>query len=192
MSATKNECNQGSPSIYRPEANAWISKRSSDLDYKGVFWFSTVLVLRSSFLQSSFSSHDENICSVDTFECLAPDRFLWSERSKIKFQDVFSSSSIKEKIDRLNMITGQGDDDVDSLIQAVTDVIVSAGDMTLPRKTFKFKKKKTHKLHKKWYDKDCHSLLRELKAAKNAFNRNTDNAYLRSIFFSKNLKIIKD
>ena len=36
MSATKNECNRGSPSIYRPEANAWISKRSSDLDYKGV------------------------------------------------------------------------------------------------------------------------------------------------------------
>ena len=61
---------------------------------------------------------------------------------------MFSSSSIKEKIDRLNMITGQGDDDVDSLIQAVTDVIVSAGDMTLPRKTFKLKKKKTHKLHK--------------------------------------------
>ena len=40
------------------------------------------------------------------------------------------------------MITGQGDDDVDSLIQAVTDVIVSARDMTLPRKTFKLKKKK--------------------------------------------------
>ena len=40
------------------------------------------------------------------------------------------------------MITGQGDDDVDSLIQAVIDVIVSAGDMTLPRKTFKLKKKK--------------------------------------------------
>ena len=40
------------------------------------------------------------------------------------------------------MITGQGDDDVDSLIQALTDVIVSAGDMTISRKTFKLKKKK--------------------------------------------------
>ena len=49
MSATKNECNRGSPSIYRPEANAWISKRSSDLDYKGVF-----ALIRIGFLQSSF------------------------------------------------------------------------------------------------------------------------------------------
>ena len=84
------------------------------------------------------------------------------------------------------MITGLGDYDVNSLFEAVTDVIVSAGDMTLPRKTFKLKKKKktsqiTQK--KKRYDKDCRSLLRDLKAAKNAFNRNTDNAYLRSIFF---------
>ena len=64
------------------------------------------------------------------------------------------------------MITGQNDYDVDSLIEAVTNVIVSAGDVTLPRKTFKLKKKKkAHKLNKKWYDKDCHCLLRELKAA---------------------------
>ena len=111
-------------------------------------------MLTAKFLLASNLCHDENICSVDTFECLAPDRFVWSEHSKIKFQDVFSSSSIKEKIDRLNMITGQGDDDVDSIIQAVTYVIVSAGDITLPRKTFKLKKKKTHKLHKKWYDKE--------------------------------------
>ena len=48
------------------------------------------------------------------------------------------------------MITGQGDYDVDNLIEAVTDVIVSAWDMTLPRKTFKLKKKrKTHKVHNK-------------------------------------------
>ena len=37
MSITNNDSNRGNPSIYRPEANAWISKRSSDLDYKGVF-----------------------------------------------------------------------------------------------------------------------------------------------------------
>ena len=45
----KNECNRGSLSIYRPEANAWISKRSSDLDYKGVF-----ALVKIGFLQSSF------------------------------------------------------------------------------------------------------------------------------------------
>ena len=106
-------------------------------------------------------------------------------------------SSGELKIDSFNMNTGQGYYDVDSLIEAVTNVIVSAGDMTLPRKTFKLKKnkqKKTQKLNKKCYDKDCDCLLRELKAAKNAFNRNTDNVYLRSIFFffQKKIKNIKD
>ena len=56
MSATKNECNRGSPSIYRPEANAWISKRSSDLDYKGVFALIKIGFLQSSFYEVMWSS----------------------------------------------------------------------------------------------------------------------------------------
>ena len=56
MSATKNECNQGSPSIYRPEATAWISKRSSDLDYKGVFALIKIGFLQSSFYEVMWSS----------------------------------------------------------------------------------------------------------------------------------------
>ena len=58
MSVTKNECNQGSPSIYRPEANAWISKRSSDLDYKGVFALIKIGFLQSSFYEVMWSSLD--------------------------------------------------------------------------------------------------------------------------------------
>ena len=56
MSATKNECNRRSPSIYRPEANAWISKRSSDLDYKGVFALIKIGFLQSSFYEVMWSS----------------------------------------------------------------------------------------------------------------------------------------
>ena len=56
MSATKNECNRGSPSIYRPNANAWISKRSSDLDYKGVFALIKIGFLQSSFYEVMWSS----------------------------------------------------------------------------------------------------------------------------------------
>ena len=56
MSATKNECNRGSPSIYRPEANPWISKRSSDLDYKGVFALIKIGFLQSSFYEVMWSS----------------------------------------------------------------------------------------------------------------------------------------
>ena len=60
MSATKNECNQGSPSIYRPEANAWISKRSSDLDYKGVFALIKIGFLQSSFYEVMWSSLEDD------------------------------------------------------------------------------------------------------------------------------------
>ena len=56
MLATKNECNQGGQSIYRPEANAWISKRSSDLYYKGVFALIKIGFLQSSFYEVMWSS----------------------------------------------------------------------------------------------------------------------------------------
>ena len=56
MSATKNKCVQGSLSIYRPEAKAWISKRSSDLDYKGVFALIKIGFLQSSFYEVMWSS----------------------------------------------------------------------------------------------------------------------------------------
>ena len=78
MSATKNECNRGSPSIYRPEANAWISKRSSDLDYKGVFALIKIGFLQSSFYEVMWSSL---ICHINwepdklQTKCLFPVRF---------------------------------------------------------------------------------------------------------------------
>ena len=56
MSITNNDSNRGNPSIYRPEANAWISKRSSDLDYKGVFALIKIGFLQSSFYEVMWSS----------------------------------------------------------------------------------------------------------------------------------------
>ena len=57
--------------------------------------------------------------------------------------------------------------------------------MTLKRKSFRVKKEKPRKLNKKWYDRDCHILLKELKSAKNAFNRNLNNNSLRSKYYGK-------
>ena len=51
--------------------------------------------------------------------------------------------------------------DVDDLISNISDIIVSAGDMTLKRKFFGVKRKKPRKINKKWYDRDCHILLKE-------------------------------
>ena len=77
------------------------------------------------------------------------------------------------------------DNDVDDIITSISDIIVSAGDMTLKRKPFEGKKKKPQKINKKWYDKDCHILLREVKSAMYAFNRNLNDNSLRSKYFQK-------
>ena len=53
------------------------------------------------------------------------------------------------------------------------------------RRSFKLKRKHVCKVNKKWYDKDCRKLLRELKSAKNAFNRNVYNSTLRLRYYSK-------
>ena len=75
--------------------------------------------------------------------------------------------------------------DVDDLISNISDIIVSAGDMTLKRKSFGVKKKKPRKINKKWYDRYCHILSKELKSAKNAFNRNLKNYSLRTKYYGK-------
>ena len=61
----------------------------------------------------------------------------------------------------------------------------SAGDVALLRKSFNSRKRKRYKHNKKWYDKDCHILLKELKSLKNAFNRNIRNNFLRIQFYKK-------
>ena len=136
-------------------------------------------------LHSQHSYVEERSSSEDNTPCFAPDRFVWSECSKSKYNEVFTSSIIQRKISYINAITESNITDVDILIDNISDVIVSAGDMTLLRKSVKAKKKRVRKVDKKWYDRDCHKVYKELKTMKNAFNRNTSNTSIRSQFYKK-------
>ena len=136
-------------------------------------------------LHSQHSYVEERSSSEDNTPCFAPDRFVWSECSKSKYNEVFTSSIIQRKISYINAITESNITDVDILIDNISDVIVSAGDMTLLRKSVKAKKKRVRKVDKKWYDRDCHKVYKELKTLKNAFNRNTSNTSIRSQFYKK-------
>ena len=78
----------------------------------------------------------------------APDNFVWNEPSKLKFLEAFSSQVIQQKLDKLQNTIKNSDHNADELVGAITDIIISAGDMSLPRKTFKKKKKKSHKVNK--------------------------------------------
>ena len=100
-------------------------------------------------------------------------------------KEVFSSPLIQGKLNNLKLISETDFQGADNVTDGITDVIVTAGDMTLPCKSFQIQRKKTHKFNKKQYDKDCHTLLRELKSTKNAFNRNTANDNFRMRYYKK-------
>lgn len=121
---------------------------------------------------------DTNSCSY------APDRFIWTESARVRYREAFSSQGIQAKIKDLTDLAAEVED-VDELIHSISNVIVSVGDMSLPRKSFKIKKKRPYKLNKRWYDRDCHSMLKELKSAKNAFNRNIHSPFLRTNYYKK-------
>ena len=96
-----------------------------------------------------------------------PDKFMWSDEAKIRYQDSFHSKDIKQKLKDIDKQLEGGCMNVKYLIDNITDVIVLAGNKSLVRKSFKHAKKKIKKVSKKWYDKDCKCLLKELKSIKN-------------------------
>lgn len=113
----------------------------------------------------------------------APDRFTWSATSKEKYQEAFSSTDIQQTLFNINAEIDKTD--ILSLLNNITDVMVMAGDKAKIRRCFASKRRKSHKINKKWYDRDCYVLLRELKSTKNVFNRNTRDDTLRIRFYKK-------
>ena len=89
-----------------------------------------------------------------------PDVFSWSRTSKTKYEEALRSSEVKMKIEKLDEIVDTSSVNVQKLI----DVMVSAGTLSLFRKTFKAKRKNPRQINKKWYDKDCKKLLRDVKS----------------------------
>ena len=114
-----------------------------------------------------------------------PDKFSWSDEAKDKYQEAFHSSDIQQKLINIDKQLKGGCMDVKYMIDEITDVIVLAGNKSLFRKSFKPTKSKIKKVNKKWYDKDCRSLLKELKSVKNLFNRNISNDEVRIRYFRK-------
>ena len=111
--------------------------------------------------------YDEDSCSDNIYvNCFTPDMYIWSESSKNKFQDAFSSLDIQNRLNKLDSMIQSSENDVNNLVKAITDVITCAGDMSLLRKRIKRKKTKKHRINKKWYDQDCFNMLRDYKTAK--------------------------
>lgn len=114
-----------------------------------------------------------------------PDKFVWSEEAKQRYQETFHTQEIKSKISDIEKEAELQNVHVQSLIDKLTDVMLFAGNKALLRRSFKSKRKQICKVNKKWYDNDCRSVLRQVKSAKNAFNRNVFNSALRMQYYSK-------
>ena len=141
----------------------------------------------STKLKLSYENYDyKNVYLKDESSMpYVPDRFVWSEISKANYQEAFSNQVIQDKIDNIKHEVISDKIDVDAMVNSISDIIVSAPDMSLKRKSYRMKKKKPRKINKKWYDRDCHTLSKEVKVAKNAFNRNLNDSSLRSKYFKK-------
>ena len=118
------------------------------------------------FHESSCNYEEANVKNGDLSLIHAPDRFEWSEMSKTHYQQAFASQVIQDKLSQEELDLSNGTDS-DYIINSISDIIVSAGNMTLKRKSYRVKHTKPRKINKKWYDRDCQVLLREVKMAKN-------------------------
>ena len=67
--------------------------------------------------------------------------YIWSESSKHKFQEAFSSLDIQNKFSKLDSMIESNDTDVNNIVKVITEVITYAGDMSFARKK-RIKRKK--------------------------------------------------
>ena len=108
---------------------------------------------------------------------------MWSDNAKTEYQEAFQSNDIQQKLIDIDEQLEAGCINVKSVIDNITNVIVLAGNKSLVRKSFKPSKRKIKIINKKWYDKDCRSLLKELISVKNSFNRNVCNDEVRRRYY---------
>ena len=77
-----------------------------------------------------------------------PDKFLWSDETKNKYQKAFHCNDIKQKFIDIDNQLKCGCIDAKSLIDSITDVMVLAGNKSSVRKSFKPTKRKMKKVNK--------------------------------------------
>ena len=65
-----------------------------------------------------------------------PDKFRWSCEYKTKYEEVFKTDQVKNMLCSLEeMLADEVQSDVQILVDKVCDILVTAGDLSLPRKS---------------------------------------------------------
>ena len=140
------------------------------------------LQIKGNFLlQDNVQSCDIN---TDFLDIRVPDKFIWSDEVKSRYQNAFNSEDVINELKLLDDSLNLNNENGQTYINKLTNVLTMAGNRSLKRISFK-SRKPIKRTHKKWFDKDCRVVLKEVNKAKNAFGRNVFNIELRQKYYSK-------
>lgn len=148
---------------------------------------SQILYFNVSLNIPSLSDHSKICCkifanySLQPINTLAPlpVKYKWSSISTDKFKDSLCSNVIKEKIS--NFLSLESDAiSVDFMMTKLNDIIVSAADASLHKKT----NKKTNRLaSKKWYDTELYKLRRMLDQKGYLYAKSPNDPHIRGSYY---------
>jgi hypothetical protein len=115
-------------------------------------------------------------------------KYVWDEFSKEKFKRALSMPWIQKQIAEIDEQLNKSftnEREISLLADTFKNVISSAANISLTRKTTKHKKKKRKRNNKKWFDTHCQKQRNELKSLLNAFNRQPYNKTLQAKLFNQ-------
>ena len=78
-----------------------------------------------------------------------PDKFLWSNDAKLRFQDAFDIPEVQNKLNEIDQQLHAVTKHVGSLIDKLFDVMITTGNKLLKRHSYKPKRKNINKVNKK-------------------------------------------
>ena len=136
---------------------------------------------------------DNNLINeVDTQNNIHIPDTSWSASSRTKYIQALNSPDIQKKIMYLNEINNDGQ----TLIDGLPEIMVSAGTLSVFKKSVKRKSKgRPRRINKRWYDNDCYKLLREVKSAKKKKKTHFQEMFqmpLEESYITENLRSTKD
>ena len=108
-----------------------------------------------------------------------PHSYVWNEDSSFKFMEAFSLSDISQKIDCIKK--DNFSNDVNEALNKFNDIIFTACNRSLRKKTRIGLKKKTSK--QKWFDNDAYVMRKELIRRSNLYSKYPNDPHIRGSFF---------
>ena len=115
-----------------------------------------------------------NSITAETTNTINKQKLKWNERTKKFFLMHINTQKTKEEIEEIEKLLESDENNIDLVVQKLNNIyenaIINKNDQ---------KKKTKKKETKKWYDKTCHEMSKQLKLAAKLLAASPKNPYLR-------------